>query len=125
MRALNRAASLLVLLRAGSRFSTGFHSIVKFNLRQIKFSAGMSLDRQPADPCVTAQGNHTGAQEMDSGDLHRWVWTPDFNWLHKSWSNHMAWVSGTSPIITAEDFCCRGWGKDEPKLCGHHPPLWP
>lgn len=67
------------------------HSIVKFNLRQIKFSAGIELiwtDSQ-LTLCDCTGGNHTGPTEMDSGDLHRWVWTPDFfNWLHKSWSNH-------------------------------------
>ena len=66
------------------------HSILRFNLRQIKFSTGIELiwtDSQ-LTLCDCTGGNHTGHTEMDSGDLVRWVWTPDFsNWLHKSWNN--------------------------------------
>ena len=66
------------------------HSIVRFNLRQIKFSTGIELiwtDSQ-LTLCDCTGGNHTGHTEMDSADMHRWVWTPDFsNWLHKSWNN--------------------------------------
>ena len=67
------------------------HNIVKFNMRQITYSTGIELiwtDSQ-LTLCDCTGGNHTGPTEMDSGDLHRWVWTPDFfNWFMKSWNNH-------------------------------------
>ena len=66
------------------------HSIIKFNLRQIRFSLGIELiwtDSQ-LTLCDCTGGNHTGPTEMDSSTINDWIWTPDFsNWLHKSWNN--------------------------------------
>ena len=100
------------------------HSIVKFNLRQIKFSAGIELiwtDSQ-LTLCDCTGGNHTGPTEMDSGNNFSLINTLLFShWpiifiligqeTCTGGSGHqisstgctsrgatMAWVSGTSPI---------------------------
>ena len=66
------------------------HDIVKFNLRQIKFETGIELIWTDSQLTLCdCSGNSSGSVEMDSGQIHRWVWTPDFsNWLHKGWNNH-------------------------------------